>query len=501
MIRAACLALGLLLAAAPAWAAGTLRYALEFDPDVLDPARNGSYTDRIVFSSMCEQLLDIDEKLNYVPRLATAWEWSPDNLALTVHLRPGVVYQDGEKLTAASVVANLDRDRTAPESIRKAELQPVVGEDVLDPLTLRIRLATPYAPLLSLLANRPGTPLSPRILGLTPDQIAAHPVCAGPFAFVSRTMQDRIVLERFPGYWDAASISLDRIEFRTITSSTVRLVNLQAGALDMVNRLSPTDAGAVAADPKLALATSPSLGYQLITFNTHHGPAADSPIGRDPLVREAFEKSIDRAALNQAVFDGRYVPSNQMEAPGSRYWNPAHPVPPRDLAGAKALLAQAGLTRVPVTLQLGTDPLDGQVAQVIQSMADEAGFDVKIEQEETVALGAATRAGQFQASMGIWSGRPDPDGNAAIWLACDGFVNRGQYCNPRLDALLRQAASTIDPAARVPLYRQITDIYLADRPYMVLFHFTWLWGLSRKVEGFRPMPDGLMRPQGLRLLP
>src|ERR1035438_8425573 len=112
-----------LLAGSTAHAAGTLRFGLDFDPDVLDTARNGSYTDRIVFTSMCDQLLDIDANLNFVPQLATAWEWAPDGLALTVHLRPGVSFQDGTPLDAEAVRANLERYRTAPESIRKTELK------------------------------------------------------------------------------------------------------------------------------------------------------------------------------------------------------------------------------------------------------------------------------------------------------------------------------------------------------------------------------------------
>ena len=493
------MACGLALMAGGAQAAGTLRFGLEFDPDVLDPARNGSYTDRIVFTSMCDQLIDIDAKLNYVPLLATAWEWAPDNLSLTVRLRAGVRFQDGTPLDAEAVRLNLERYRNAPESIRKTELKPVIGVEVIDPLTLRIRLSMPYAPLVSLLANRPGTPLSPKILRLTPDEIAAHPVCAGPFAFTSRVAQDRIVMDRFPGYWNNAAIHLDRIIFPAIVDSTVRRVNLQSGVLDMANRVAPTDAAVVRADPKLRLVTSPSLGYQIVTFNLGHGPLSDGPLGRDPRVREAFEKSIDRVALNQVVFDGLYVPSNQTEAPGSRYWNPANPVPARDLAGARALLKAAGVDHVPVLFNVGNDPVTAQVAQVIQAMAGEAGFEVKVRTMESAATVAAGRSGDFQATMGIWSGRPDPDGNITIWMSCGGFVNWGQYCNKSLDGLFEKGAALTDPALRVPVYRAANEITARDRSHMVLFHFTWLWGMSERVEGFVPMPDGLMRPQGISL--
>ena len=104
---------------------GTLRIGLNEDPDALDPARGGSFVGRVVFAAVCDKLIDIDAQNNFVPQLATAWTWSPDNLALTLTLRDGVTFQDGETLDADAVKANLERYRSAPESLRKGELKPV----------------------------------------------------------------------------------------------------------------------------------------------------------------------------------------------------------------------------------------------------------------------------------------------------------------------------------------------------------------------------------------
>src|SRR5580692_12831160 len=115
----------LLLIASPALAAGTLRIGLNEDPDALDPARSGTFVGRIVFAATCDKLVDLDAQDNFVPQLATAWEWSPDGLALTLTLRDGVKFQDGETLDAEAVRANIERYRTAPESLRKGEVGPV----------------------------------------------------------------------------------------------------------------------------------------------------------------------------------------------------------------------------------------------------------------------------------------------------------------------------------------------------------------------------------------
>ncbi len=478
-----------------------MRVALEFEPQPLDPATDGSYTNRIVTSTMCDSLIDLSPDLHFIPELATSWDWAPDHLSLTLHLREGVSYQDGTPFDAASVAANLQRYLTAPYSIRKAEMSAITGADVIDPHTIRVRLSRPYAPLIMLLANRPGTPYSPKILDQPTLAIAAHPVCTGPFSFKERVAQDHITLTRWPGYWNAAAIKLPGIMFRTVTDSTVRRTDLQAGALDISDHIAPTDVAAVSGDARLRIAKMPSLGYVPIEFNVANGKLADTPLGHDPRVRRAFSLAIDRAALNQVAFDGQYIPSNQMEAPGSAYFDTDHPVPARDIPAARKLMQEAGVDRLPVTLRIGTDPLDAQVAEIIQSMVKDAGFDLKIVVQEAAGQVSDTQGGNFQASMLIWSGRADPDGNTPIWLGCHGFTNWGKYCNPQLDALFQQATGPTDPAARAAIYKKATDLWLADQPDLVIYHFSMLWGLSRKVGGFNGRPDGLWRPEGMTLTP
>ncbi len=478
-----------------------LRVALEFDPASLDPATDGSYTNRVVTTLMCDSLIDFSPKMEFIPELATSWEWSQDRLSLTLHLRPGVSFQDGTPFDAAAMAANLKRYQTASYSIRKTEMAAISGSEVVDPHTLRITLSRPYAPLIALLTNRPGTPYSSKVLDLPTADIGAHPVCAGPFAFKDRVAQDHITLERFPGYWNAAAIKFPGIVFRTVTDSTVRKVDLAAGALDISQHIAPTDVADISKNPKLRIIRSPSLGFTLIEFNLANGRAADTPLGHDPRVRQAFSLAIDREALNQVAFDGQYIPSNQMEAPGSTYFDTDHPVPARDVDAAKKLLAAAGVKEVSFTLRTGTDPLDAQVAQIIQSMVKDAGFDMKIVTEDAAALVGATRSGNFEASMLLWSGRADPDGNAPVWLTCKGFVNWGNYCNPKLDDIYQQATVSDDPAQRKPFYNQAADIFFADQPDVVIYHFALLWGLSAKVQGFHGRPDGLWRPDGMTIAP
>ena len=127
--------------------AQTLRIGLAEDPDVLDPTLARSFVGRIVFASLCDKLFDIDEKLSIVPQLATGYEWSADNKALTIKLRPGVTFHDGEKMDGAAVKYSLERHKTMAGSNRRGELAPLASVDVVDPMTVRLNLSAPFSPL------------------------------------------------------------------------------------------------------------------------------------------------------------------------------------------------------------------------------------------------------------------------------------------------------------------------------------------------------------------
>ena len=182
---------GALAGLAAAAQAADLRIALNEDPDLLDPAQGGSFVGREVFAALCDKLIDVAPDMKFVPQLATEWSWSSDGKALTLKLRDGVLFHDGTKLDADAVKINLDRYRTDPESRRKGEVKPIANVVVVDPLTVRLELGEPYAPLLAVLADRAGMIMSPKALADLGDKIGTKPVCAGPYRFVERVAQER----------------------------------------------------------------------------------------------------------------------------------------------------------------------------------------------------------------------------------------------------------------------------------------------------------------------
>src|SRR5271169_5441428 len=364
----------LLSFATGALAQTTLRIGLAEDTDILDPTLARTYVGRIVFAAFCDKLFDIDEKLNVVPQLALSHETSADGKAVTIKLRPGVKFHDGETFDAEAAKFSLERHLTITGSFRKPELAALDHVEVVDPLTIRIVLKTPFSPLIAQLTDRAGMMVSPKAAKEAGDKFGLHPVCAGPYKFVERVQQDRMVFDKFADYWNKDNVFIDRVVFLPIVDATVRLANLKSGGLDLIERVLATDIKDVRADKRLKLATALELGYMGLTINTGNDKNKGG-LSQSEKVRQALDLSIDREAVNQVVFNGEFTPGNQWISPEHPYYQKAFPIPKRDIAKAKTLLKESGVALpVSVDLMVPKGAENEAVAQVVQSMALEAGF-------------------------------------------------------------------------------------------------------------------------------
>jgi peptide/nickel transport system substrate-binding protein len=500
VLRSAALAAAALLSLATSvHAQTTLRIGLAEDPDMLDPSLGRTYVGRIVFAAFCDKLFDIDEKLNIVPQLALSHETSADGKEMTIKLRPGVKFHDGEPLDAEAAKFSLERHLTMPTSFRKPELAALDHVDVVDPLTIKLVLKTPYSPLIAQLTDRAGMMVSPKAVKEAGDKFGLHPVCAGPYKFVERVQQDRMVFEKFADYWDRENVFIDRVMFLPIVDATVRLANLKSGGLDLIERVLATDIPDVRADSRLVLSTMPELGYYGLTINIDNDKKKGA-LSQLVKVRQALDWSIDREALNQVVFNGEFTVGNQWVSPSHPYYQQAFPVQKRDIAKAKALLKEAGVTS-PVSIDYmvpkGTEY--EAVAQVVQSMAAEAGIDLKLRVVEFATTFKQAQAGEFQIFQINWSGRIDPDGNSYVFLHTKAPQNDGGYTNPEVDKAFEDARLTSDPAQRKAIYEKMTKTILNDEPIIYLYHRKILIAHTTKLQNYRAMPDGLVRVVGLKL--
>lgn len=484
------------LAMASSASAASLRVGLQDDPDALDPALGGTYTGRIVFEALCDKLVDIDGDLKIVPKLATEWSWNDTNTELTMKLREGVVYQDGTAFDAASVKANIERMQTLGESKRKSELSPIKAVEVVDPHTVVFKLETPFAPLLSVLTDRAGMMVSTKAAEAAGEKFATAPVCSGAYKFVERKARDSITLEKFADYWNASAIGYDRIEYFILPDSTVRLSRLQAGDLDVAERMAPTDIQTVKGDNRLALHESPGLGVSHLFMNVRKD--SGSPLAQHPELRQALELALDRNAINQVAFNGAFTADNQMLTPLSPFHSKQHPMPARDVARAKELIAASGVENPTIEITYENSLTDGRVAQIIQAMASEAGFKVELLPLETSSAIERYQAGNFQLYIGNWSGRADPDPTLKTFFGTGGSQNLNGYTSPALDEILDKARREVNQDQRIALYGQATDILLKDLPTIPLYHSSWFYGAQAGIDGIKIYPDGLLRITGVK---
>jgi peptide/nickel transport system substrate-binding protein len=481
---------------------GTLTVALPEDPDALDPTTGTTLVGREVFVNMCEKLYDIDDKAVLVPQLAAALpELSADGKTITIKLRTGVKFNDGTAFDAAAVKRSLDRHRTLKTSARKADLAAVDEVTVVDPSTIRLTLSRPFAPLTAQLADRAGMVLSPKALDAGDDEFAANPVCVGPFEFVSRTSGSEIVLGRAADYYDAAKVKLDKLVYKIIIDHNVRAANLKSGDIQVADRLATTTVSGVQSDPNLRVVSGGGLGYQGITVNIGNvkgaiektGPVGTA-LGKSPQLREAFELSLDRDVINKTVFNGLHQVDCSPIPVDSQFRTAGAPCAKRDIAKAKQLIAQSGVTP-PIKVEMTTpnDSTNQRLAQLIQQLTKEAGFEVSVKTAEFVTTLDEASAGKFDTLLVGWSGRVDPDGNLSGIVTTGGANNYAGISDPGVDDPIQGAAGTTDLAKRREFYAQSVQRAAQLRGVIYLFHLKYYLGTRKDIAGIRYYQDGLPR--------
>ena len=482
---------------------GTLTVALSADPDKLDPTLSRSLYSRYVFHTMCEKLYDLGPDAKLVPQLATALPTiSSDGLSLTIPLKEGVKFADGGTFDSNAVKISLNRDLTLAGSARKSELGPVTSIETPDPKTVVIKLSKPFAPLTAALADRAGMVLSPAAVAKLGANFSNAPVCVGPFKFASRVAQNSIKVVKDPQYYDAAKVHLDAIEYRIITDSSIRSANLKSGDAQVADSLSSQDAPTLQKDDSVSVLQSQSLGYQGLTINIGNANGIgnppkqlDTPIAKDPKVRQALALAIDREALVKSIFNGLNTVACSPISPKSEFTSDAAQVcPAHDPAKAKQLLADAGVsTPYKVEMITSNNPDSLRLAQALQGMVKEGGFDLVIKPVEYAALLDQQDRGDFELLQLGWSGRVDPDANIFNFVGTTGSQNVSGYSNPDVDKLLTDARQATDKAERVKLYGEVVAKLQQDDPIIYMYRQRNLTGVSKKLLGIQVYPDVVIR--------
>ncbi|RLP95324.1 ABC transporter substrate-binding protein [Micromonospora sp. BL4] len=482
---------------------GKLVIALSAEPDALDPTLSRSLYSRYVFQAMCQKLYDVNEQAQVVPQLATALPTtSSDGKTVTIPLRQGVRFADGTPFDSAAVKATVQRHLTHARSARKSELGPIDGVDTPDAQTVVLRLKQPFAPLLGALADRAGMIMSTKALQGLGDDFASAPVCVGPFKFAKRVPQNSIDVVKDPNYYEADKVHLDGISWRILSDASIRAANLRSGDAQVADSVSTQDVASLRQDSSVSVLQSQSLGYQGLTINIGNVDGVrtppkpiNRPLAQNAKVRQAFEHAIDRKALVDAVFNGIHTAACSPISPASPFSSPeAQACPAHDPAKAKQLLAEAGVqTPYTVTLLASNTPDTLRLAQALQSMLKDGGFDLKINPVEYSSLLDEQDRGNFELLQLGWSGRIDPDANITNFVGTTASQNVAGYSNPQLDALLTQARQSGDTEERKKLYGQVVTLLQQDDALIYLYRQRNLTAVSKQIQGLQVFPDGVIR--------
>jgi peptide/nickel transport system substrate-binding protein len=470
-----------------------LRIPLINDPilnPVLAPDIGSVLINKVIFSALVRP----DEQLRPVPDLAVSWTTSDSGLEYTFALKPGVKWHDGEPFTANDVKFTFDRIIDVKSGSRlRSDFAAIAGVDVIDSLTVRFRLKTPFAPFLALLGYNagilPAHKFRDRKLTDATDFSRTAPVGTGPFRVVQAAAGSAIVLERNPLYHGDAP-ALDQVIFRIVPDVNAQVAQLLAGELDIVP-IEPANLPSVERASGVTVVRNPIVQHVYVGFNQLR------PQFAPPLVRQALDLAVNRKAIIDGVLKGAAdVPRGTIPMVLTGFFDPSLPTPSYDPDSARRLLSRAGWrtdasqmlidsSGRPFSFTLLVDkgnPTREQAALAVQQDLRRIGIDASIETLEFATLVRdRVLPGKYDAVLIWWTTPPDPDQYAFYATGQDN--NHVRYSNARVDSLLAVGRATLDTARRRDVYNQFQREELADPPVLVLFYPRELLAVSRRLDG------------------
>jgi len=467
---------------------GTATIALESELATLDPMNSSLLVEREVFYNMYDSLFTIDPSLKIQAGLVTQWDTSdPMNYKFT--LRSGVKYHDGTPFNAQSVADNINRYKTAAKSRRKSDLASVQNVQVVDDTHVVFQLKHPDATLLATLVDRAGMMLSMQAVQKGGDNFSLNPVGAGsgPFEFVEWKRNDHLTLKRNPNYWQSGLPYLDGLTYRAIPDTSAILAALRTGDIDIARIIAPKDVASIKADSNFIYKDTPAIGFNGFELNT------GAPPFNDPAKRQAVAMAIDRYAILKNIDFNIGVVAYGPIPPSSWAFDPSEKI----YDHADAAKAKSTATGFTFTYKTTSDPVNQQLAQLMQSEFAAAGITMTIQTEEFATYEQECANHQFQACGVSWSGRIDPDGNTYAWWHTGGSFNDSLYSNPQVDAALEDARTTSDQGKRKQDYDNAQKQIVQDAPYVFTTFGVSAQISDTKINGFTLYPDLMIRMMGV----
>ncbi|AKL37109.1 ABC transporter substrate-binding protein [Klebsiella michiganensis] len=478
------------------------------EPSSLDPHKVESDVENNIISDLFEGLVSVSPTGEIEPRLAEKWE-NKDNTVWTFHLRPGVTWSDGTAITAQDIVwswqrlvspltaspyasypgnmhivngAEIAQGKKAPETL---------GVKALDDATFEVTLTQPNAAFLAMLAHPSLVPLDKVLISRYGDKWTKpeHMVTSGPYKLSQWVVNERIVAERNPRYWDNAHTVINKVTYLPISSETADVNRYKAGEIDIVYTVPINQFAQLKKTMGDQLDVSPQLATYYYEFNTTRPPF------NDPRVRRALNMALDKDIIAEKVLGQGQRPAwliSQPDIGGVKLHNPEYASWPREkrIAEAKKLLSEAGYNEThPLVFNLlyNTSESHQRIAIAASSMwKKNLGVEAKLQNQEWKTMLDAMHTHNFDAVRYAWIADYDDAATFLNNFRTGDSENTSQYSNPAYDEALRNAAKASDTTARGKFYQQAEDLLGQDVPAIPVYHYVRTHLVKPWVGGFTP---------------
>jgi glutathione transport system substrate-binding protein len=496
-IAAALTLAGLAGFAASAHAAKDVVVAVYSGFTTTDPYDANDTLSQAVAKSFYQGLYGFDKDMKMVPVLATGHTVSKDGLVYTFKLRTGVKFHDGTDFNAAAVKANFDRATNPENKLKRYSLYKIIAKtEAVDATTVRFTLTEPFSPFVNTLAHPSAVIISPAALAKFGSKgIAQNPVGTGPFKFVEWKSTDYLKVAKFDGYWRKGYPKVDSITWRPVVDNNTRAAMMQTNEAHFAFTLPPESLANLKTKPSLDVTVAPSIIQRYISLNVQQKPF------NNPKVREALNYAINKEALVKVAFSGYAIPAEGVLPKGVEYATKQGPWP-YNPAKAKELLKEAGYPNgFETTLWSAYNHTTAQkVIQFTQQQLAQVGIKVQVQALEAGQRVERVESAQDPATAPVrmyyvgWSSSTgEADWAMRPLLASDSFppklFNTAYYKNDEVDAGIKKALVTTDPAAKAKLYADAQQRIWKDAPWIFLITEQSVSVRARNLTGFYILPD------------
>lgn len=446
--------------------AGELVVALQDDGKTLDPHKAADAASMHLIENLYSTLLRYAPEYGEVePDLAERYEVSPDGLVYTFHLNRAATFHSGRRVTSADVKYSIERIRES--EVRAAHFAAVKEIETPDEHTVVLRLAEPFAPLLTYVAHPMNAIVDRDVVEANDGSIDRVAAGSGPFKLVEWRKEQHLAMARHEGYHVPGLPRLSRVVFLPMPDPTVRTIALRNGEIDLILDVTGRDERVLRPAKNVSVAAVPGTFWEYVGINTAREPL------NDVRVRQAIAWAIDRDAINRVVklgaatvLDGGLIPPGHWAHAGLSIY------PQRDLDKARELLTAAGVQpgELKLICKVGSAfPYQVAAGQMVKQQLRDVGIEVQLLAQESGVFFEALGKHDFDLTVVGWVGFVDPDEWTYELFHSKGMWNQQSYNNARVDALLEEGRRTTDRAARQRVYAEAQRIITDEAPMVFLY--------------------------------